>query len=108
MKEGIVREGRGGVALGAQKFGQRGQIVGADSMHGFMETPQPGFIEGEITDGDDVDLGALSLTEAATVTLELANGKMFVLHDAYYAGDATGNTDEGNVDVRFEGRGEEV
>ena len=87
---------------------KRESIVGADSMHGFKETPQPGFIEGEITDLSGLSLEDLVETEDATVTLELANGKMIVMHDAFYVGDGTGNTDEGNIDVRFEGRGEEV
>ncbi len=86
----------------------RESIVGADVMHGFKETPQPGFIEGEITDGSDVTLQTLVTTEDATVTLDLPNGKMFVLHEAYFAADGTANTDEGNIAVRFEGRGEEV
>lgn len=83
-------------------------IVGADRIHGHKSTPQPGHIEGEITDRKELDLDDLVTTKDATITLLLANGKMFVLHDAVYVGDGTGNTDEGNIDVRFEGRGEEV
>ncbi len=83
-------------------------IVGADVTHGHKSTPQPGFIEGEITDRLELSLEDLVTTSGATISMLLANGKMFVLHDAVYVGDGTGNTDEGNIDVRFEGRGEEV
>ncbi len=83
-------------------------IVGADRIHGHKSTPQPGFAEGEITDRAGLSLEDLVTAKDATVTLSLGNGKMFVLHDAVYVGDGTGNTDEGNIDVRFEGRGEEV
>jgi hypothetical protein len=87
----------------------REAILGNDTVHGYKETPQVAFVEGEITDAGDVDLAALVSTTDATVTLELANGKMFVLRDAWFAGEGTGNSEEGNIAVRFEGAsGEEV
>lgn len=88
---------------------KRDAVIGADGIHGFKETPQVAFIEGEITDRSEMDLEALVTMEDATVTLELANGKMIVLRDAWYAGEGTGNTEEANIGVRFEGaNGEEV
>lgn len=88
---------------------KREAIVGSDAVHGFKETPQVSFIEGEITDRSTLDLEALVTTEDATVTLELANGKVISLRNAWYAGEGTGNTDEGNIAVRFEGKsGEEI
>jgi hypothetical protein len=82
---------------------KREGIVGADSVHGYKETPQVPFIEGEITDRAGLDLAALCNLDDATATLELANGKVITLRNAWYAGDGTGNTEEGNIDVRFEG-----
>lgn len=78
-------------------------IVGADRVHGFKETPQVPYIEGEITDRQEMSLEALQATTDATVTLELANGKVIVLRQAWYASEGTGNTEEGNVECRFEG-----
>jgi hypothetical protein len=87
----------------------REAIVGADTVHGYKETPQVAFVEGEITDRGTLDLEKVVTMAGATVTLELANGKVIVLRDAWFAGEGTGNTDEGNVAVRFEGRsGEEI
>lgn len=86
----------------------RETIVGADRPHGYKETPQVAFIEGEITDRGTLDLDSLITISSATVTLELANGKMIVLSDAHFAAEGTGNTEEGNIGVRFEGEGEEV
>ncbi|AGC43256.1 putative tail tube protein [Myxococcus stipitatus DSM 14675] len=84
-------------------LGLREGIVGADRPHGFKETPQIPYIEGEITDRKDLKLkDLLSLTEA-TATLSLANGKTVVLSRAYYAGDGVGNTEEGNIQLRLEG-----
>ncbi len=86
----------------------RESIIGSDRVHGYKEVPQVGFIEGEITDSASTDLEALVGVTDATVTLDLANGKLFVLHDAYYASEGTGNTEDGNIGIRFEGEGEEV
>lgn len=81
----------------------RETIVGADGVHGYKETPQVPFIEGEITDRGNLNLAKLVSETGATVTLELANGKVVVLRDAWFAGEGTGNTEEGNIAVRFEG-----
>lgn len=87
----------------------REAIVGSDGIHDYKETPQVAFIEGEITDRGTLDLAAMVSTTNATVTLELANGKVIVLKDAWYAGEGTGNTDEGNIAVRYEASvGEEI
>ena len=83
-------------------------IVGSDAVHGHKSTPQIAFIEGAFTDGTDVNILNLTTIVDATVTIDLANGKMFVLHGAYYAGDGTVNTGEGEIGVRFEGEGDEV
>lgn len=85
----------------------RTAIIGADGVHGYTETPQVAFIEGEITDRGSLDLAALSTQEEATVTLTLGNGKVVVLRDAWFAGEGTGNSQEANVAVRFEGKGAE-
>jgi hypothetical protein len=87
----------------------REAIIGADGVHGYKETPQVAFIEGEITDRGTLNLAGLVSISDATVTMKLANGKEIALRDAWYAGEGTGNTEEGNVPVRFEGkRGEEI
>lgn len=82
---------------------KRDAIIGADQVHGFKETPQVPFIEGEVTDKSTLDLERLVTIENATVTLELANGKVISLRDGWFAGEGTGNTEEGNIGVRFEG-----
>ncbi|WAP69040.1 phage tail tube protein [Jiella pelagia] len=78
-------------------------ILGADAVHGYKDVPQAAFIEGEITDSQELDVTALLKTRNATVTLELANGKVIVLRNAWFAGEGTGNTEEGNVAFRMEG-----
>lgn len=82
---------------------KREAIIGADTVHGYKETPQVAFIEGEITDRGSLDLDALVRVSLSTITLELANGKVIVLQEGWYAGEGTGNSEEGNIAVRFEG-----
>jgi hypothetical protein len=81
----------------------REAITGADAVHGFTETPQVPFIEGEITDRASLDLSKLVNIYDATVTLELANGKVIVLRDGWYAGDGNVGTAQANITARFEG-----
>lgn len=98
--EQLLAKGNFEYNLGKPK---REAVTGSDGTHGFKETPQVAYIAGEITDRSDISLDSLVTTRDATITLELGNGKVIVLRDAWYAGDGTGNTEEGNVDVRFEG-----
>lgn len=80
-------------------------VVGTDGVHGFKETPQVAYIEGEVTDSRDLDHIALASIANATVTLQHGNGKVIVIREAWQAGDAIGHTEEGNIDVRFESAG---
>jgi hypothetical protein len=115
-RAGIIQFNRSGVLLDAKgsftyNLGRpkREAVIGSDGVHGFMEKPQVAFIEGEITDRSTLDLADLVIAEGDTVTLQLANGKVIALRDAWFAGDGTGNTEEGNIGVRFEGKsGEEI
>ena len=81
----------------------REAVVGADSVHGYKEMPQVPFVEGEITDRNDIDLAELCGGDDLTITLELANGKVITLRNAWFAGEGTGNSEEGNIAVRWEG-----
>lgn len=99
---GVLYDAKGNFTYNLGR-GKREGIVGADAVHGYKETPQVAFIEGEVTDRGTLDLNALVSMTGATVTLTLANGKVVTLGDAWYAGDGTGNTEEGNIAVRFEG-----
>ena len=82
---------------------KREAVAGQDAIHGFKEVPQVPMIEGTITDDSDLNLQSLLETRDATVTIELANGKVIVLQEAWYAADGNVNTEEGEVEVRFEG-----
>jgi hypothetical protein len=78
-------------------------IVGMDGTHGYKETPQQAYIEGSITDTPELSLLDLSSIADATVTLDLANGKTIVLRNAWWASNSKGNSEEGEIEARFEG-----
>jgi len=87
----------------------RTAIVGPDRVHGFSAEVKVPFIEGKVTDRGSLDVAALQALEDTTVTLELQNGKVIVLRDAWFAGEGNISTDNAEIDVRFEGLGcEEV
>jgi hypothetical protein len=87
----------------------REAIVGADGIHDYKETPQVAFVEGEVTDSATLDLDALVRLTGVTVTLQTGNGKVIALNNAWFAGEGTGNTEEGNIAIRFEsGSAEEI
>lgn len=79
----------------------RATLTGATGVDGYSTTPQPAFIEGEIRDGSGVDIAALVDASGITASLELANGKTLVLSAAWYEGEGTGNTQEGNFPLRL-------
>jgi len=98
---GVRLNGKAGATynLGHPK---REAVMGAAKGHGYKETPQPSFVEVDVTDAPDLDVKALVIMEDATVTLKVANGKTILLHNAYYAGEGTIATDEGSIGCRFE------
>jgi hypothetical protein len=106
--DGSIQSAKGNFTYNLGRV-HRTAVVGADAVHGYKENPQVAFIEGEITDRDTLNLENLVNTTNATIYLRLANGKLIVLREAWFAAEGTGNTDEGNIGVRFEGlSGEEV
>src|SRR5689334_18708962 len=106
--QGSIYDAKGSFSynIGREK---REAVVGADTVHGYKAMPQVAFIEGVITDRQTLNLEQLVTAKDVTVTLQLANSKVIVLRDAWFAGEGTASTEEGEIQVRFEGiGGEEV
>lgn len=99
---GEVQDAKGNFTyhLGTSK---REAIVGSDRVHGYKETPAVPYIEGMITDRGNLDAKSLFNGKDLTVTLALANGKVITLGEAWYAGDAKVTSEEGEIEVRWEG-----
>ena len=83
---------------------KRTGIAGADGKnHGFKTETTIPYIEGKLTDKAGLSLLDVTTIQDATATLELANGKVFILKDAYYAADGNVSSEEGEIDLRLEG-----
>lgn len=93
---------RGNFTVGPTNV-ERAGIAGQDGFHGYSEMPRVPYIEGDISTLPGVSIEALQDLTNVTVTAELANGKTYVLSEAFTVGVRELNTQEGSVRVRFEG-----
>ncbi len=82
---------------------EREGIAGMDGPHGFKETPRVPSISADISDTDGLSMSALLAITDATVTAELANGKVYVLRNAWTKGGHELDAGEGQISVTFEG-----
>lgn len=83
--------------------------AGLSGVAGYSEMPRVPFIEGEFYLTADLSLKAVEAFTDVTVTAELANGKTYVLRNAWTAGAREANAADGTVTIRFEGMaGEEL
>ncbi len=79
-------------------------ILGSDGkVTGFKVSGVVPFIEGQITDTRDLNVKELQALTEGEITLELVNGKVFVLSGAEWSSDGNVETAEGAIAVRFEG-----
>lgn len=82
---------------------EREGVVGMSGVAGYKETPVIPYIEGEVITTADLDIEELDAFVGGTVTAELANGKNYVLTQAWRAGRSEIDGVEGKLPVRFEG-----
>lgn len=87
---------------------QKTSVIGAEEPLGYTEAAKAAYIEGETVHLSELDLAALVRMNNATVDLTLPNGRVFVMREAFYAGDGEGSTEEGAVKVRFESKSAEL
>jgi len=82
---------------------ERNGVAGQDQVHGYLEVPRVPFIEGDVSLDPMVSAETLEQVVGATITAELANGKVYVLRDAWCKSALELQTNEGQTRVRFEG-----
>jgi uncharacterized protein YlzI (FlbEa/FlbD family) len=78
-------------------------VAGQDGVHGFTEMPQVPSIKGNVTLTPDTSVEELDAIDDGTVMAELANGKNYVLREAWSCGGESIDTAEGQTPVNFEG-----
>jgi hypothetical protein len=81
----------------------REPVFGLDTFHGYKETRQAAYVEGDFTDDPSIDFKKFQEMTNATVDVELDNGKKGVLNNAWCATAPVLNVDEGRFTLRFEG-----
>lgn len=82
---------------------ERQGVAGLDRVHGYIETPRVPFIEGDVTTEESISVEEMDAITNATVVAELANGKTYVLREAYTKSAHEINAHDGSFKVRFEG-----
>lgn len=88
---------------------KREGIAGQDGVHGYKEMPRVPSISGDVTYVEGASIEELHSITDATITLELANGAVHLLRNAWHSDESEVDTEEGSFPVKFEGiSGEEV
>ena len=82
---------------------ERAGIAGQDYVHGYSELPRVPYIEGDVSTVPELSVEDVADLVDVTVTAELANGKTYVLREAWSRAAFELNTREGQFRVRFEG-----
>jgi hypothetical protein len=93
---------RGNLTVSVDTIEREG-IPGQDGIHGYIERPRVPWIEGDFSDIGRLSLAAIQRMTDVTVTAELANGKQYVLRNAWTSTAREFNAADGQATVRFEG-----
>ena len=101
----VTTEGEFTYNLGKPK--RQAEKSGALKVAGFSAEAQTPYIDGEIYDTGELDAEAFLEIEGATVTIELYNGKTFILTGSSFCGEGDFTT-KGRLKIRFEGMDAEL
>jgi hypothetical protein len=82
---------------------ERAGIAGQDYIHGYSELPRLPVISGDVSLVPDLSMDDVEAVVQATVTAELANGKTYVLREAWCTSALELNSREGQVRITFQG-----
>lgn len=100
---GTIQDASGSFSYNLGQMKREAIVNAAGQTVGFKETGQAPFIEGEVIDRGSLELRDLVNGTDLTITLKLANGKLISLHEAWFAGEGTGTTEDAKIAVRWEG-----
>lgn len=81
----------------------RETVMGSTRAVGFKETAIAPYIKGTFAFDKDFPIEKISGEIEMTITAELANGKTYVLADAYVVGEVPVSNDDGTVELEFNG-----
>lgn len=101
--DGVQYDLRGNFKVMPATVERTGVAGGDGAVHGFTQKGLVPSIEGDLTDTGGLSISAITGLTNSTVTLELINGKVYVLNQAWYSGPTNLNAVEGSLPVKFEG-----
>ena len=93
---------RGNLTVSPTRYERTG-VAGQDGVHGYAEKPRVPYIELDVSTITGVAVEDIDAMDDATVTAELADGRVFVLRNAWRAQTSEVNSKDGQFKVRFEG-----
>jgi tail tube protein len=93
---------RGNLEVMPSRFERTG-IAGQDRVHGYSELPVVPYVAGDVSTLEGTSVEAIDAVTDATITVEMANGTVYYLRNAWRAERSTVNTRDGQFHVRFEG-----
>ena len=82
---------------------ERAGLAGQDYIHGYSELPRLPAMSGDVSLDPALSMDDVEQATNVTVTAELANGKVYVLREAWCTSALDLNTREGTVRVTFQG-----
>lgn len=82
---------------------ERAGIAGQDYIHGYSELPRLPVISGDVSLDPRLSMDDVEQVTNSTVTAELANGKTYVLREAWCTAALELNSREGQTRVTFQG-----
>jgi hypothetical protein len=93
---------RGNLEVMPSRYERTG-VAGQDAVHGYSELPVVPYVAGDVSTLEGTSVENIDAVTDATITVEMANGSVFVLRRAWRAERSTVNTRDGQFHVRFEG-----
>jgi hypothetical protein len=100
--DGTQYEARGNFQVTPSTVKRTG-VAGQDFVHGYIEEPIVPQIKGDISIGNQLSIEALEAITGATVQVSLANGRTYVLTNAWTTAAFVIDAHDGKVEVTFEG-----
>lgn len=100
--DGVPYAARGSFKVSPSSVKREG-VAGQDGVHGYTETPIVPGIEGDITTTQGLSLKQLEAIVDSTIQCTLANGKTYVLTEAFTEAAFEIDTAEGKFGAKFGG-----
>lgn len=100
--DGVQYALKGGLTISPDPVEREG-IAGMDGVHGYSEKPRVPSIKCELSDSGGLSLEQLRAITDATVTAEVATGKVYVLTNAWTKAAHELDAADGKISVEFMG-----